>query len=79
MQKNIFLPTYLPFFSDRYRKQTISFFRPNLYMPVSAQKGLIILFLLSLSPEYLVNSCRGNDETAQLETLPQLNVTGNPA
>ena len=24
------LPTYLPyFFSDRYRKQTISFFRPN--------------------------------------------------
>ena len=30
MQKKYFLPTYLPyFFSDRYRKQTISFFRPN--------------------------------------------------
>ena len=30
MQKNFFLPTYLLtlFFSDRYRKQTISFFRP---------------------------------------------------
>ena len=27
----MFLPTYLPyFFSDRYRKQTISFFRPNI-------------------------------------------------
>ena len=29
--KKMFLPTYLPyFFSDRYRKQTIYFFRPNL-------------------------------------------------
>ena len=30
MQKKFFLQTYLPyFFSDRYRKQTIYFFRPN--------------------------------------------------
>ena len=31
MQKKIFLPTYLPyFFSGRYRKQTINFFRPEI-------------------------------------------------
>ena len=29
--KKIFLPTYLPyFFSERYRKQTIYFFRPDV-------------------------------------------------
>ena len=29
-EKKMFLPTYLPyFFPDRYRKQTISFFRPK--------------------------------------------------
>ena len=32
MQKKRNLPTYLPYlFSDRYRKQTISFFRPYGY------------------------------------------------
>ena len=34
MQKIFFLPTYLPYFwGDRYRKQTISFFKPNTYAP----------------------------------------------
>ena len=36
-EKNFFLPTYLLyFFSDRYRKQTINFFRPRPLVKVTA-------------------------------------------
>ena len=36
MQKKNFLTTYLPYFlPDRYRKQTISFFRPYHIMPLN--------------------------------------------
>ena len=43
-QKNILLPTYLPyFFSDCYRKQTISFFRPklNVFVPIRRNNLLV--------------------------------------
>ena len=45
MQKKDFLLTYLPyFFSDRYRKQTIYFFRPYcLYLPSSSANDIFFL------------------------------------
>ena len=36
--KKIFLSTYLPyFFTGRYRKQTIYFFRPNYFKPAAVK------------------------------------------
>ena len=50
-QKNneilFFLPTYLPyFFSDRYRKQTISFFRPYFIIIIIIIINITIIIII---------------------------------